>query len=106
MPAGIPIDPEFRCPACGRHEPKVVLFCSRCWWLIPTPDRGALRSMTLEGADTKSKMVKCVRIVRKKLALAERCLICGDPEPCSHDFDAQGKKLDEIARTMGTKLAE
>lgn len=32
------------------------------------------------------------------------CLICGDPEPCSHDFDATYKQLEDIGRRMGTDI--
>lgn len=30
------------------------------------------------------------------------CLVCGGPEPCSHDFDAMGKDLEAIGAKMGT----
>lgn len=33
---------------------------------------------------------------------AEACLVCGGPEPCSRDFDAMGRDLEAIGRTMGT----
>lgn len=63
----IPLDPNFKCPACGRAEKNVVLFCSTCWPLIPPADQASLRIMTIRKQDTKSKILKCCLIVREKL---------------------------------------
>ena len=34
------------------------------------------------------------------------CIICGAPEPCSHDFDKQNRQLEDIGRSMGSALPE
>lgn len=33
----------------------------------------------------------------------ERCPVCGDYEPCSHNFDEMGEQLEAIGRKMGTE---
>lgn len=33
----------------------------------------------------------------------EKCIVCGGDEPCSHDFDKEGAKLDEIFAKMGSE---
>lgn len=62
----IPLDPDFKCPACGRAEKGVVLTCSRCWGLLPKEDRADLRRMTIKGQDTTSKLAMCVAYLKTR----------------------------------------
>lgn len=34
----------------------------------------------------------------------ERCCVCGEPEPCSHDFDEERRQLEDIGRRMGSEF--
>jgi hypothetical protein len=33
----------------------------------------------------------------------DECSVCGEPEPCSHDFDKMHKELEYIGSIMGSK---
>lgn len=59
----------MKCPACNVElRPGVVLFCERCWWLIPANDRQQLAAMyRRNGTNVKayeSKLLQCTRYLQ------------------------------------------
>lgn len=67
----------------------------------------------LHAGTTLEERVRALRWKRKRPQTASgfvndageqpACLVCGGPEPCSHDFDQQGRELEEIGKRMGSK---
>lgn len=52
----------------------------------------------------KTEILECVKDGRERVIIDPPllCSVCGDPEPCSHDFDKENQELEAIARRMGT----
>lgn len=59
------------CNACGtKLEAGVMYFCRPCWFTLPGNERAAFQSMHARKQDMKSKLAKCVRIIRERKAKA------------------------------------
>lgn len=59
------------CSACnGKLEPDVIYFCRTCWGILPGDERAAFTAMYVRKQNLESKLVKCVRIIRDRRAIA------------------------------------
>lgn len=62
-------NPNASCPACGTRMGTAVLLCTACWLMLPNKLKAELRYMVMNSVNIKSKMAKCVRVVREKRGL-------------------------------------